>query len=195
MSNEKDTTNTPRYKSCNHMLEMYLDTEDWRIIYGNVISSDYDIAYIHHNKDGCKEHVHAVVMTSNQTYNTALSKELGIDIKWIQQVKKRDSALRYLIHLDDSNKYQYDESEVMFTSERARQLFSSAVNKPVGESEDDKVLRLVGLLDNQDRLTYRQFVMLACQNGLYDVLRRSNYLFCRILEEHNNRVGGIKDGL
>lgn len=188
MSNEKDTVNSPRrYKSKVHLVELYLDSKEWQDAYSRLLELN-DVAYIHHNADDCKEHIHAVVFTENQTYNTSLAKSLGIEFKWIEQVKDRKKVLRYLIHLDNPDKHQYQEDEVMFTSEYAKQQFTVAVDVGVKESEDSKVLRLIELIDTFAYLTYRQFVKLACENELYDVVRRSNYLMCRILEEHNKEV-------
>lgn len=192
MSNEKDSTNIPRYKSKVHLVELYTDSDSWNAAYDKLLLMD-NVAYIHHNADNCKEHIHAVVFTDNQTYNTSLAKTLGIETKWIEQVKDRKKVLRYLIHLDNPDKHQYSEDEVMFTSEYAKQQFTIACDVGVKESEDSKVLRLIELIDSYDYLTYRQFVKLACENELYDVVRRSNYLMCRVLEEHNKECGGIKE--
>lgn len=192
MSNEKDTTNIPRYKSKVHLVELYTDSDTWNTAYDKLLLMD-NVAYIHHNADNCKEHIHAVVFTENQTYNTSIAKILGIESKWIEQVKDRKKVLRYLIHLDNPDKHQYSEDEVMFTSEYAKQQFTVACDVGVKESEDSKVLRLIELIDSYDYLTYRQFVKLACENELYDVVRRSNYLMCRILEEHNKICGGLKE--
>ena len=193
MSNEKDTTNAPRYKAKTHLVELYTDSDSWNSAYDKLLLMD-NVAYIHHNADGCKEHIHAVVCTVNQTYNTSLAKQLGIECKWIQQVKDRNSILRYLIHLDNPDKHQYQEEEVLFTSKYMEDLFKTACNVGVKESEDSKVIRLLDMLDGMhERLTYTQFVRLACENGLYDVVRRSNYLMCKILDEYNNKAGGLKE--
>ena len=196
MSNEKDTSNCPRYKrykSQSHLVEMYLDSDEWQEAYNKLLEID-NVAYIHHNKDNCKEHIHALVITENQTYNTALAKRLGIEAKWIEQVRDREKACKYLIHLGWNDKHQYDESEVMFTSDFIKDVFNKAVNKPVGESEDMRVCRLLDLLDGQPKLNYSHFLRLACENGLYDVLRRNSYMMCKILAEHNAFVAGGFEG-
>lgn len=197
MSNEKDTCNSPRlkrYKSQAHLVEMYVDSEEWKQAYDRLLELD-NVAYIHHDKDDCKEHIHALVITENQTYNTALAKKLGIESRWIEQVRDRDKACKYLIHLGWDDKHQYDESEVMFTSDLIKDVFEKAINKPVCESEDMRVCRLLDLIDGQPKLNYSQFLRLACENNLYDVLRRNSYMMCKILSEHNAKVGGLQDEL
>ena len=184
---KKGGGNIEKYKSRNHLVELYLDSDEWMSAYNNLLMLD-NVSYIHHNQDGCKEHVHAVVICDNPTYNTALANKLGIDVKWIQKIKCRDSAFRYLIHKDNEDKHLYDESEVMHTSKIMQELFETAVNKDEKESEDMKVLRLLSLLDNYGVLTYSDFIKVCCKNNLYDVVRRNNYLMCRLLNEHNERM-------
>lgn len=168
-------------------MELYLDSDAWLLAYDKLLLMD-NVSYIHHNADGCKEHVHAVVICDNPTYNTALARKLGIETRWIQKIKCRDSAFRYLIHKDNEDKHLYDENEVMHTSNLMKDLFETAINKDEKESEDMKVLRLLSLLDAYGVLTYSDFIKIACRNNLYDVVRRNNYLMCRLLNEHNERM-------
>lgn len=201
MSNEKDSTNTPRkkkscykpakdrrYKGRLHLVELYLDTDEWQSAYSRLIEMD-DVAYIHHDKDdGKKEHVHAIIRTKNPTWSTSICKQLGIECRFIEQPAKLDSAFRYLIHATDGakDKYQYDESEVMFTSKRMHRDFLDALDTTVEPTEQEKVLGILDLLDSiKEYISYKTFVRLACENGYYDALRRANYLMTKILEEHN----------
>lgn len=199
MSNENDTSNNPRdrrFKGRLHLVELYLDSPEWQSAYDKLVSLD-DVAYIHHNKDvGKKEHVHAIIRTKNPTWSTSICKQLGIEDRFIQQPKKIDSAFRYLIHATDNSKdkYQYDESEVMFTSKRMQVDFLKALDTTPELQETEKVLGILDLLDSIDgRITYTQFVRLACENGYYDALRRANYLMSKILDEHNSKyIGGLE---
>ena len=55
-----------------------------------------------------KAHIHVVVRTKNGHTLTAFAKLLGIDSRFIQVCTSYRSAVRYLIHADDSDKYQYN---------------------------------------------------------------------------------------
>lgn len=208
MSNEKDFTNNPRctkgdfkpakdrrYKGRLHLVELYLDSDKWQSAYDKLVSMD-DVAYIHHNKDeGKKEHVHAIIRTKNPTWSTSICNQLGIEDRFIEQCNKLDNAFRYLIHATNNakDKYQYDESEVMFTSIKMQRDFLQALDTTVELNETEKVLGILDLLDSIDEcISYTQFVRLACQNGYYDALRRANYLMTKILDEHNTRINQIK---
>ena len=208
MSNEKDYTNCPRctkgefksskdrrYKGRLHLVELYLDSFEWQSAYDKLVNMD-DVAYIHHNKDeGKKEHIHAVIRTKNPTWSTSICNQLGIDDRFIEQCNKLDSAFRYLIHAtnDAKDKYQYDESEVMFTSKKMQRDFLQALDTTADLSETEKVLGILDLIDSiNEYITYTHFVRLACENGYYDALRRANYLMTKILDEHNNRISQEK---
>lgn len=205
MSNENDFTNNPRcsklgnnrrYKGRLHLVELYLDSEKWQSAYEKLVKMD-DVAYIHHDKDeGKKEHVHAIIRTNNPTWSTSICNQLGIEDRFIQKPSKLDSAFRYLIHATDNakDKYQYDESEVMFTSKKMQRDFLSALDTTVELKETEKVLGILDLLASiNEHISYTQFVRLACENGYYDALRRANYLMTKILDEHNSKyIGGLE---
>lgn len=187
MSNEKDTTNVPRYKGRLHLVELYLDDPEWQDAYNRLLDFE-NVAYIHHNKDDCKEHVHAIIKTNNPTWNTSICKKLGIEVKWCEQIKNFKSSLRYLIHADNTDKHQYDEKEVMFTSTNMQEEFLKAIDDTPKLTEEEKVVGILDLLDSiDDYISYTAFVRLTCQNGYYDALRRANYLMSKILEEHNKK--------
>lgn len=185
-----------RYKGRLHLVELYLDSDAWQSAYDKLVAMD-DVAYIHHNKDEhTKEHVHAIIRTINPTWSTSICKQLGIDDRFIDQPKNLNNAFRYLIHATDNakDKYQYDESEVMFTSKRMQRDFLAALDTTQELQETDKVIGILDLLDSIDEhVSYTQFVRLACDNGYYDALRRANYIMTKILDEHNSKyIGGLE---
>ena len=72
-------------------------------------------AYAMHDKDIKEDsqeikkiHYHIVIKTDNATTISALSKKLGITDNYIEKVRNERSMIRYLIHLDDSDKYHYN---------------------------------------------------------------------------------------
>lgn len=84
----------------------HFDTHDF-------ILQDYDSACILHDKDVDEEgnikkpHWHIVIRCKNAVWNTALAKELGIEDNYIQKCRSLKSSLKYLIHYDNPDKYQY----------------------------------------------------------------------------------------
>ena len=89
-----------------------------------------------------------------------------------------------MLHLDNPKKAQYDFDKFEGT------LKDLAEKACIGEeTESERVLRLLDLLDQQDEiLTMRQFVGLVCKAGLYADCRRAGYLMKQMLDEHNMEV-------
>lgn len=48
----------------------------------------------------------------NSRWSSAICKELGIKENYIEEVKKFNNAIQYLIHYNDPDKYQYNIEDV-----------------------------------------------------------------------------------
>lgn len=149
------------------------------------IKNLYDYAYILHDKDWDelgqpkKEHYHIIISTPNAIWNTALSVKTGIEINLIQNCRNYDLALNYLIHLNDNTKHQYDLDEV--NGPLKEKLRKQINNDDVDENE--KVIILMEYLETTSDLSLKSFVLFACNNGYYDVFRRSATIFIKLLDE------------
>lgn len=105
-------------------------------------------AWIVHDKDETDTHCH-IFMTFN-------SDRRGVDIlKWFecctdykdepantrwQTVKSNEGLLNYLIHSNAPNKHQYEESEIKYSSEDAREELLEACNEDNGYDALDMLL-------------------------------------------------------
>lgn len=118
-------------------------------------------------------------------WSSAICKDLGIEQKFIEDVKKFDNAMLYLIHYNDQDKAQYSPNEV-FGNLNTRLV--EIINK--GEkSEGEKVVELLEFIKCQDgRITITEFASFCAENGYWAEFRRSGAIFCKIIEEHNLRV-------
>lgn len=149
------------------------------------IKNHYDYAYILHDKDWDKngeikkEHYHIVINCPNAIWNTALSVKLGIEINYIQNCRNYDLALNYLIHMNDDTKHQYDIEEVKGTL--VEKIKKALNNDDV--AEDEKVMIMINYLESTQDLSFKSFVIYACNNGYYDVFRRSATIFIKLLDE------------
>lgn len=73
-----------------------------------------DYAYILHNKDDKKEHIHIDIRTKDSCNSDDVAKWFGILPNAVGRVKGRWSdVLKYLIHANAKDKFQYDSSEVI----------------------------------------------------------------------------------
>lgn len=118
-----------------------------------------------------KAHWHVLVCFPNDRWQSKIAKDLGITPNYLRKCEDKNVFARYLLHLDDTDKFQYDESE----------LFGNIIDKfdftPDGTSEDKKILHMISLLEDEGGLindfNYVKAIKLICGNGFYSVLRRS----------------------
>lgn len=176
------------YRSRKHCLLLYPD-DSFHVKAKEYIERYYNYAYILHDKDLKKdseelkkEHWHFVVQFQNATYNTALSKELGISLNYIQECRNMDKALEYLIHWNEETKYQYSFSEVK--GPLKRNLMKLLESERF--SEDDKAKNLIEYIMNYPGyLSATQLALAACSMDKWSVFRRASSLYLRILDDHN----------
>ena len=184
-----------KYRSRVHMILLYTDNENHMKAY-EIIQKTYDYASIIHNKDVTedgelkKEHIHVVVRFSQAKWSSAICKELGIDERFIEDVKKFDNALQYLIHYNDKDKAQYDINEV---KGNLKSKLIESINK-VEKNEGEKVSELIDFIQsNSEPITITDFAKFCALNGYWAEFRRSGAIFCKIIEEHNQRKQTRKD--
>lgn len=168
MANNKKTPN-PNPRKYNFALLLYNEWENFDEILGNALYQSAKYAYISHDKDvdennvPKKPHTHLWVTYNNACTLTALAKRIGIEERFIQYAKDDKSRIRYLVHLDDPQKYQYNRDEIHSNTDLS---FAFRTEKNEGEC----VLELVEMtrtLSSYDTIKY------AVQNNMYDVLRRN----------------------
>lgn len=130
-----------------------------------------------------KAHYHVLLKFPQARWNTALAEELGIELRFIMPSKDFTHDLRYLVHADNVDKFQYDMNCV---EGNLIPLFNKAMNDNI---EDENMLELMCLLDSFPCVvTYRQFVTVVCEKGLYSDFRRSSYVMGQLINEHNYEV-------
>lgn len=156
-------------------------------------SGGYNFAGILHDKDVYedgehegeikKAHWHIVVRFKNAVWNTAISNELGIEANYLEACKDVDSALLYLVHFGNEEKYQY-EYETVFGPLKVR--LATLLAEP---DEGSRVLSLVDIVESAPGpLGYTELIKKAVSAGVYADLRRMGALGVKMLEEHNYEV-------
>ena len=178
-----------KYRSRVHMLLLYPENEQHRLAVEKIQSS-YDYALILHNRDVSengeikKEHWHCVLRFNQAVWSSALCKDLGIEHNYIENVKKFDNAIQYLIHYNDSDKVQYNVDEV---KGNLKQKLVESINK-IEKSEGEKVVELIEYIEKQDKkISIKAFASFCAQQGYWSEFRRSATIFIKIIDEHNAR--------
>lgn len=182
-----------RLRSCNFVVELYPDNFEHMIACDVLDKNGYQYSAIVHDKDVQKDdptqpvktHWNVVLCFPRQRDLSVVARELGIEERWIEPARNRVACERYLCHLDNPEKYQYDPADIFGPlADQVRAHYEG------GKTEDDKVKALLFLLDTMPSpCTYRQFVVKACDAGLYGTLRRMGSLFRPIIDEHNGMCG------
>ena len=176
-----------KYRSRVHMMLLY-PSDEGHCQALEKIKSSYDYAAILHNRDIAddgsfkKEHWHIVLRFNQAVWSSAICKDLGVEHNYIEDVKRFDNALQYLIHYNDSNKAQYTIGEVFGN---LKPKLVESINK-VEKTEGEKVVELITFIREYDgRLSITEFANYCAINGYWAEFRRSGAIFVKIIEEHN----------
>lgn len=175
-----------KIRSKYYTIELYNESENINFNDKIELIKKYDYAYILHNKDNAKEHYHVVVAFANYRYKNAICEEFNIPSNYIEPIRSIEGILTYLIHLNYKSKYQYSIDDVVGSNGLLTKLKKAIKNN--GLEEENKVLELIQYIDNSEVITYTRFIKYACSIGRFDVVRRSQYLFTKIIDEHNQNV-------
>lgn len=177
-----------KYRSRRFGILLYPDCESHRYAIDHIV--DYSYAMILHDKDVnedgeiLKPHYHVVLLFKNAIWNTALAKELQIELNYIQQIRNEEAALQYLIHWNEPKKYQY---AVDCVSGPLRQRLIQSLRKDLNENEKVKEM-LVYLTTLEHHITIVEFSQYCSENGYWDVFRRASVIFLRVIDEHNKKI-------
>ena len=154
------------------------------------IKDNLHYASIIHNRDIQEDgtfkklHIHVVIRFLNAKTISAVSRELDLPTNYIEPCKKNyKKALLYLIHYDEPNKvaYNMDEVEGDLKSVLIKTLQAF-------DTEDDSIIKIINILNQLDYTSLNDFVQIICMEGLYSYFRRSQYIFVRLLDEHNASI-------
>ena len=173
-------------------IELYKETKsyDYKEVLRN-LKGYKKWAYITHDKDRKengelkKEHTHFVLHLDNASTKEALSKKTGIPINFIENVRNERSVVRYLIHIDDDDKYQYSKNEIKCSRNYERYVSKCFDDL---ETEEQILSNIFAFLDSAmvDNKNYSSILFLLIQyvnSNCYDTIyKRYRYEFQEYLK-------------
>lgn len=182
-------------------MEIYRDRKHCLLLYPEdathvealeIIKRTMDYAVVLHDKDknadgtDKKPHWHVAITTGNNPkWNSALSKELGIEPNYIEKPRNLDRALEYLIHYNDIEKHQYSIDDVQGSLKKRLLQNINASDKTEGE----KISEILEMIELEEyKITYMCFTKWIQQHGYWDVYRRAGAIINKVLDEHNDYV-------
>lgn len=155
-------------------MDKYGKTRKWFIkciTFDKVALEDKSVlayAYILHDKDTSTPHFHIVIEFKDAKSRTAVIKFLKLDEHSTSDEWTTDGALRYLIHADQKDKYQYDIKDVIMRGFSIVR-FQKDVLKPVSACE------VYFLLRGRYNRTLEQFAQDSNTGKLINLVKQSNF--------------------
>ena len=140
--------------------------------------------YIKHDKDfdennkHKKNHFHVLLYFPNQKLISALLNDLKVAENCVYIIRSLTSQLRYLIHLDDEDKFQYDVNNVI-GSRYMILKFNKAIKNLTNESEE--ISLLLDYIDSCENLKIIDLLQYSIDNDIYSTFRRNYSILKDIL--------------
>lgn len=95
-------------------------------------------AYIIHDKDENKTlHIHFVLNCVGSRSIRSICEVLECDYQDVQIARRPRSAIRYLIHIDNKEKYQYDRGEIITNNLDRLNFYFSSLNRSISDIYQD----------------------------------------------------------
>lgn len=158
----------------------------------DTIKSCYEYAYILHDKDVSDEgevkkvHIHCIVKLPKPKTLHSLCNDVGLEDRFCQKVNNEKYALRYLIHKDNKDKYQYSENDIL--SNMNYLVIEKYINNDIPIEE--KALIIIDIMEHATN--FKDLVIMCCNNAVYDELRRMGSLGIQMFREINEKRGQNK---
>ena len=174
-------------------LLLYPDCEQHNDVLSVIKDSGIDFCGILHDKDVDefgnlkKAHIH-LVLWGVQTTISSLSSRLELPENFISIRGTRESRLRYLVHADNPEKYQYS-PDVAFGSPSGLKKFRDSLK--VTADENDNVFSIISLLESyplDEYVPLSQFIKDVCASALFPYYRRAQTTFVELWRERNNLI-------
>lgn len=179
-------------RSCNWCLVLYPQEDKTHELALKLIENNhYQYAYIIHDNDLDssgnikKSHTHVVLHFKNQRWRNSIALELGITPNYLEKCRNLENSLKYLIHYNDSDKYQYDIDLVRGSLKQ--QLLESLEYSDMTITEKFKEL-MDFIFSYPTELSLRDFLEYVCTTTLFDVYRRNAMTFNNLIKEHNQEI-------
>ena len=174
-------------KSRTWIMLLYPDNEDHQKIITEIPKDFPSAVWCSHDCDVNtdtgelkKEHIHYVLYFPNDVYKTHITKKYAwyaeID-RWVKPAKNIRKRVRYLLHADDPDKYQYPIEALEGNVEHYIKYFDSK------SKEKSDVTKILFLIKYQTPFSLMDMVQKINDMDCYDTYRRAAYTFNALLKE------------
>lgn len=148
---------------------------------------DTDMNLLHKAGNPKYKHTHFLIKMKYSKTISAVAKIIECKESDIELIKNFNSALKYLIHYKDDNKFNYDVQEVKYNNEKLYKRFRELIYDDL--EEDDKVVPLIDYIVNfNGLLDFEVFIRYVYTTRNWSVYRRNASTFIRLVDSHNSRL-------
>ena len=112
-----------------------------------------------------KIHYHFVIKLDNASTIDALSKKIGVPKNYIQNIRNERAFIRYLIHFDDDDKFQYNLDDIVVSRSYKRYVSKCFDDKETEEEIIDKIYEYI----------LNELVSLDYKTALFNLIKYVNY--------------------
>lgn len=157
-------------------LILWCDNEKHIQILEDIKTNYENYIYVLHDKDfdenGVvkKSHYHCILYFANARNVKSLQKKLGLEENCFYYIKSLKGQLRYLIHFDDDDKFQYHRDEVKGTAYMLSQ-FRKALK--ITSDEDTDFATIYDFIIRYQITDLNMLIDYVLENNLYSCFRRS----------------------
>lgn len=164
---------------------------DKDIFTDDVLNDDGSIKY--NAGDLKKAHYHFLLKFKNGTAISAVAKKVKVNKNQVQIIKNFNSALKYLIHFGQDEKYQYSMDDVSSNSDNLMTMFKELIISDIPEVK--KVQQIQEMIE-----TFEGYIELGIlgksvqKANIWDAFRRNMTYFLRLVDLQNAKFMGAKKG-
>ncbi len=171
-----------RYR--NFMLLLYPEWRDYENILQDIKGNFKRYAYIKHipEESEKKEHVHLILSLDNPRTIESLSKRVGIPKNLIQSIKGLRGSCRYLVHMDNEEKFQYNLDQVIVSNAFKDTFFKSFDDLFSEEEMLDNIFSFIEDNKHLDRIILEvELVKFVNANGFATIFKRYYNSICKYI--------------
>ena len=164
---------------------LYKDDKNHEKYFKNINELYEQVTYIIHdkdlNEDGTtkKKHMHILFnVGENARHLNTIAKEIGIPENYLQGCNKKN-MLKYLIHMKNPEKTQYNINEVKgyLKKELEKIMKKETINN------EEIMSNIIEEVKKGRILSIRKLLEWAIDNEAYEEVKRSGFLLCKMIEE------------
>lgn len=174
-----------RYRNFNILL--YEDSESYNFedVLFDLKGSFKNYAYIKHQPEETekKAHYHFILCLDNTRTIKSIANRVGVPFNHMQPIRSLRASCRYLIHIDNDDKIQYDLTDVKVSKAFSRRFFGAFDDLKTEQDIIDDIYNFIDCISYDNfHNCIRQLIMFVNNSGYDTIYKRYRYEFTDYLK-------------